>query len=333
MPRPIRIEYPNALYHVINRGRARCNIFHGDVYYQSFLKTIEEAHTRFGLVVHAYCLMSNHYHLLVETPNANLGRIMRHINGTYTQKYNRLKNTDGPLFRGRYKAILAEESQYLLVLSRYIHRNPIETKMKMVKNLQDYAWSSYPYYLNVKNNAPDWLNMERTLKMFSGGDDPLKNYEIFVNSTDENQLMSKIYQKRNIPAILGGKNFKEKILFQKLVDDSNKREQVLNRINKNQQLTIDQIVDLVAEIFMVEKSSVINRSDGCQAQNQPRALAMFLCQRYQDLTLSKIADIFSLKSMGSVSKAISRIEKILNDGGFDKEFKLIRSRLWLMEET
>ena len=93
MPRPQRIEYENAFYHVMNRGRGRQVIFHDDEYYQAFLDTLGEAQQRFQCVIHAYCLMGNHYHLLIETPNANLSRIMRHVNGVYTQRYNRLKHT------------------------------------------------------------------------------------------------------------------------------------------------------------------------------------------------------------------------------------------------
>lgn len=138
MPRPIRIEYEDAYYHVMNRGRGRQYIFHTEAYYQAFFETLSEACERFALVVHAYCLMGNHYHLLVQTPQGNLGRIMRHINGVYTQRYNRLKRTDGPLFRGRYKAILVDEDSYLLQLSRYIHRNPIEMKQPLVSGLENY---------------------------------------------------------------------------------------------------------------------------------------------------------------------------------------------------
>jgi len=122
MPRPQRIEYENAFYHVMNRGRGKQIVFHSDEYYLSFLTLLAETRQRFGCVIHAYCLMANHYHLLIETPRANLSRIMRHINGVYTQRYNRLKKTDGPLFRGRYKSILVEQDAYLLQLTRYIHR-------------------------------------------------------------------------------------------------------------------------------------------------------------------------------------------------------------------
>ncbi|HHJ18393.1 MAG TPA: hypothetical protein ENJ84_00960, partial [Gammaproteobacteria bacterium] len=95
MPRTDRLEYKGAFYHVMNRGRGRQRIFDTDDYYQAFLETVVEAHHRFNLQIHAYCLMGNHYHLLVETPDANLSRSMRHINGVYTQRYNRLRKTDG----------------------------------------------------------------------------------------------------------------------------------------------------------------------------------------------------------------------------------------------
>ena len=111
MPRAPRIQYENAFYHVMNRGRGRRWIYHSIAYYEAFLQTLEESHDRFDARFHAYCLMGNHYHLLVETPLANLGRIMRHINGVYTQRHNRLKKTDGPLFRGRYKSILVDEDK------------------------------------------------------------------------------------------------------------------------------------------------------------------------------------------------------------------------------
>lgn len=136
MSRPIRIEYEDACYHVMNRGRARQKIFHDARYFEAFLACLAEAHQRFGLQILSYCLMDNHYHLLVKTPEANLGRAMRHINGVYTQRYNRLKKIDGSLFRGRYKAICVEQDSYQLQLSRYIHQNPLVAKM--VKKLDDY---------------------------------------------------------------------------------------------------------------------------------------------------------------------------------------------------
>ncbi len=166
MPRPLRIEYDHAFYHVMNRGKGRQDIFHDGRYFQAFLDTVAEAQQRFNAVIHCYCLMSNHYHILIETPLGNLGRIMRHINGVYTQRYNRLKRTDGPLFRGRYKAILVDADSYLLQLSRYIHRNPIESKKLLVEKLEQWPWSSYPAYTR-KVDVPHWLTVDKVDGMVS----------------------------------------------------------------------------------------------------------------------------------------------------------------------
>lgn len=182
MSRPLRIEYEGAFYHVMNRGSGRQIIFPGSDYRQAFVQGIDEAHRRFGLEVHAYCLMGNHYHLFVRTPRANLSRAMRHVNGLYTQRYNRLKNTDGALFRGRYKAILVEASSYLLQVSRYIHRNPVETKPPLVHTLKDYPWSSYPAYLDC-GQKPDWLYVASVFAEL--GSDRASQYRKYVESGNQ----------------------------------------------------------------------------------------------------------------------------------------------------
>ena len=181
MPRPPRIQYENAFYHVMNRGRGRRWIFHGKAYYEAFITTLEESHHRYDARIHAYCLMGNHYHLLIETPLANLDRIMRHINGLYTQRYNRLKRTDGPLFRGRYKSVLVDENAYLLQVSRYIHRNPLEIKGASLDAMEKHKWSSYPAYVNAVI-APLWLSRSLTYSML-GGEDCYAKYSKRPNKT------------------------------------------------------------------------------------------------------------------------------------------------------
>jgi REP element-mobilizing transposase RayT len=205
MPRPFRIEYENAFYHVINRGRERQNIFHGEAYFRAFLDTLAEAHQRFGCVVHSYCLMSNHYHLLIETPNANLSRVMRHINGVYTQRYNRLKRIDGPLFRGRYKGILVSQDEYLLQLSRYIHRNPIETTIPMVERLKDYPWSSYPAFVGLRE-PENWLDVALTYQ-FLKHPNPFEGYRHYVMRGVDEQT-KRFHTKGNMGTIFGDETFK-----------------------------------------------------------------------------------------------------------------------------
>ena len=141
MSRPLRIEYPGAWYHVMNRGRRGERIFRSPKDYEVFIGLLQEAVELWDVRISAYCLMSNHYHLLIQTPQGNISRSMRHINGVYTQRYNRIHKCDGQLFRGRYKSILVEQDSYLLELVRYIHRNPV--RAGMVEKLSEYLWSSH----------------------------------------------------------------------------------------------------------------------------------------------------------------------------------------------
>ncbi|NQY35709.1 MAG: transposase [Alteromonadaceae bacterium] len=190
----------------MNRGRGRQTIFHEEVYYQTFLDILEGACVRFNCIVHAYCLMGNHYHLLIETPKANLSRIMRHINGVYTQKYNRLKRTDGPLFRGRFKAVLVDSDAYLVPLTRYIHRNPIDMKSPLVAKLDDYRWSSYPSFVGIAE-PQSWLERDRTYGIL-GHHYRFEGYRKFVaKGVDES--MANFYSKNNYATIIGDQGFKE----------------------------------------------------------------------------------------------------------------------------
>ena len=202
MPRPARIQYENAFYHVMNRGRGRRWVFHGERYYEAFLKTLEESHDCFDARIHAYCLMGNHYHLPLETPLANLDRIMRHINGVYTQRYNLLKRTDGPLFRGRYKSVLIDESAHLLQVSRYIHRNPAEVKGAKDDVLDAYVWSSYRAFIN-KAKVPDWLAREKTYQVL-GGKNPYEKYHSFVLNGNDSHT-KQFYSGSCVTGVFGGR--------------------------------------------------------------------------------------------------------------------------------
>ena len=141
MARPLRIEYEGAVYHVTARGNARAAIFKNDQDRRVFLEILSKVIERYRWLCHAYCLMGNHYHLLIETPDGNLSAGMRQLNGLYTQTFNRRHRRVGHIFQGRFKAILVDKESYLLELCRYIVLNPV--RAKMVKHPQRYPWSSY----------------------------------------------------------------------------------------------------------------------------------------------------------------------------------------------
>lgn len=161
MARPLRLQHPGALYHITARGNERKSIYRTYEDRLAFLSNLEKAIERYRLILHAYVLMDNHYHLLLETAEENLSLAMRHLNGGYTSYFNRTHHRVGHLFQGRYKAILVEKESYLLELSRYIHLNPIRAKMKF--KLEQYPWSSYQDYIGIRK-APAWLKREAVLK-------------------------------------------------------------------------------------------------------------------------------------------------------------------------
>jgi putative transposase len=141
MARPLRLEFPGALYHLTARGNARQTIFQDDTDRQTFLDILGRVIERYGWSCRAYCLMGNHYHLLLETPDARLSAGMQYLNGVYTQAFNRRHSQVGHLLQGRFKAILVEKDAYLLELARYIVLNPV--RAGMVRTAKDWPWSSY----------------------------------------------------------------------------------------------------------------------------------------------------------------------------------------------
>lgn len=164
MARPLRIEFAGALYHITSRGDGRDDIYIDDKDRSSFLVVLAQVCDRFNWVCHSYCLMGNHYHLLIETPESNLSQGMRQLNGVYTQRFNRNHNRVGHVFQGRYKAILVQKDSYLLELSRYIVLNPV--RAEMVRSAKDWPWSSYRSTTGLAE-CPSWLQVNWLLSGFS----------------------------------------------------------------------------------------------------------------------------------------------------------------------
>ncbi len=154
MARPVRITYPGAFYHITSRGNERKAIFKSKRDREKFLEYLESAVLRYNAIIHTYCLMDNHYHLLLETPTGNLSQIMRHINGAYTTYFNIKRKRAGHLFQGRYKSVLVDINEYAQELSRYIHLNPVRAKIVELPELHE--WSSYPHFIG-KKKSPEWL--------------------------------------------------------------------------------------------------------------------------------------------------------------------------------
>lgn len=164
MARPLRLEFEGALYHIISRGNARQMIFQADSDYQQFLKILGVVVERYAWLVHSYCLLDNHYHLLVETPQPNLSASMRQLNGTYAQFFSRRHDRPGHLFQGRFKAYVVDKDSYLLELARYIALNPVQAGL--VKSPERWKWSSYRKTAGYEKGK-SLVHEERILSHFS----------------------------------------------------------------------------------------------------------------------------------------------------------------------
>jgi len=166
MARKLRVEYPGAIYHVMNRGDRREPIFQDDDDRQRFVETLGEACVRSGWQRHAYCLMPNHFHRVVETPQPTLVGGMKWFLGTYTGRFNRRHKLFGHLFSGRYKSLIVDGSGsgYLRTVCEYVHLNPARTKLlRLEQALREYRWSSWPEYLRAPGKRPEWLRVDRVL--------------------------------------------------------------------------------------------------------------------------------------------------------------------------
>ncbi len=206
MARPLRIEYPGALYHVTSRGDRQEAIFDDDQDRIAFLDVLGEVVSRFRWRCHAYCLMGNHYHLMIETPEANLSKGMRQLNGVFTQGSNRRHKRSGHLFQGRYKAIHVDRNSYFLELARYIVLNPV--RAAIVRHPHLWAWSSYSATTGTFP-APVWLTTDDLLAEFGKrGAGARRKYQQFI---EEGMGAESIWKDLKAQIYLGDEDFVEQM--------------------------------------------------------------------------------------------------------------------------
>lgn len=193
VPRQFRIEYEGALYHLLNRGDRREPIFRDDVDRADFLEVIGKTCAKTGWQVHAYCLMSNHFHLVIETPRANLVAGMKWLLGSYTMRFNRRHRLNGHLFAGRYKSLLIDETDpsYLRTVCDYVHLNPARVGLvKKGRPLTSYKWSSYPSYLVTPRRREKWMRCDRLLGEHGLGKESRRNRLEFSRRTEARRLQA-----------------------------------------------------------------------------------------------------------------------------------------------
>ena len=302
MSRPLRIQYKGAWYHVMNRGGARQKIFCSEQDHQIFLDLLGESVYLWGIRVHAFSLLPNHYHLLVETPYGNLPRAMRHINGVYTQRFNRRWKRDGHLFRGRYRSLLVEEDAYLVELLRYIHLNPV--RAKLARYPQDHPWTSHKGYLG-KMKGIEWLTVDHLLKYFGKHSSKAKRklHEFVMEGVPEN-LITRLESKR-WPAVLSNENFKEWI-ESNFVDGKQDRE-VRYAAEKPTSLSAAQIRRILCDVTGKSWQRICDPK-GLQGKEY-RRMAVWAYRWYHGSSYKEISEQFGL-NLSKISRIVNEVDRV-----------------------
>lgn len=297
MARPLRLEYPGALYHVTSRGNAQADIFCCDDDREHFVALLGDEVRQQQWICYAWCLMDNHYHFLVETPEANLSRGMQRLNGRYTQSFNRRHERVGHVFQGRYKAILVEKDAHLLELCRYIVLNPV--RAGMVKEVGEWCWSSHHEVLGERP-ASGWLADDALLGLFSTRREEARaRYARFVadgvaGSSPWNQLRGQVY--------LGGDEFltasRERVEQLSMDRDIPSAQQHPERPDSARVLAD------VASAYGVKVEEVLDR----RSHRKAYRAGVYLLRRACNMSLKEVAGLADI-SIGRVSQ----IQRLMSD--------------------
>jgi putative transposase len=269
MSRATRVEFEGALYHVMARGVGRMTTFKDDEDHLDFLERVAQVVEDGGLIVHAFCLMPNHYHLLASTPGGQLGRWMRQVNGPYAQRFNRRYRREGHGWQGRYKAILVDRGDYLLECSRYIHLNP--NRARITRPAERYRWSSYRNYVGGPAVVP-WVETRLTLGELGGDGDA---YRAFVESGRGERAVSP-FERAVAGLALGGEAFVRRVVERLSGADGRERPAVdaLRGAAKLEPAAVEALVD---EVFPASGPA------------RRRRLKLYALRRYSGLRPSAIA--------------------------------------------
>ncbi|MCP4749795.1 MAG: transposase [Proteobacteria bacterium] len=299
MARKPRIHFPGALYHVMLRGNGGQRVFFSDDDRRELYRLLEEGVERFGHRIHAFCLMSNHFHLAVQIENIPLSKIVQNVSFRYTQYINKKKRRSGHLFQGRYKALLVDQDRYLLRLIRYIHLNPLRSNL--ASNLDHYPWSSHPCYTG--DRRLDWLHLDWVYaRLANGRTSAVKQYLALMLNEDEDEIQFGKGEKYS--TIVGSDSFAEHALKQAVKNDL-------------VEITLDEIVHIVCRQLKVNEVQL--KAPG---RNRTLAKARFFVAKYaleySTSTLQSLGDVFG-RDIVTLSEGIKRLNLKISAGGSELE--------------
>ena len=317
MARPLRIEYEGALYHVTARGNERGKIFFTKTDYRKFKEYLTDAQIKYGLVIHCYVLMTNHYHILIETPDKNLSKIMHYLNSSYTTYVNIKRKRSGHLFQGRYKAILVDRDNYLLELNKYIHLNPV--RAKMVERPEDHPYSSYDAYISGNDEL---VTVAPVLSMFSKDSVAAREkYRVFVESALSEEMESPLKSVYG-GMILGNSAFIKKALKQ-IKEELLHKEETSHRRALLASYGFDDIIPMVCERHGVTPAELLSTE-----RNDLRKMCIYLMKRYAAGTNQQIGKMLGGMSGFAVAKAYQRIVlDVKTDASIKKEIVWLENKL------
>lgn len=295
MSRPLRIEYEGAFYHVIQRGIERKNIFASDLDKKRFLSYLDAAHSAYTAVFHSYVLMDNHYHLILETPRANLSKIMHYINASYAAYFNSKYKRVGPLYQGRFKSIPVQQDGYLQYLSCYVHLNPV--RAGIVELPEEYPHSSYSFFTGTNTKKSyKWLTTSYILSMFHKKPEAAKElYRRFVMSNIGKEREFIDLNMKN-GWILGDDDFVETIKGVSGKKPLDPEVPLLKSLRRSEELSLDKVKSVV---------------EGCVESDDRlrRSLSIYLSRKYTQKTIKEIANFYGNTHYASVSQTWKRVEK------------------------
>jgi REP-associated tyrosine transposase len=335
MARPLRIQYPNAWYHVTCRGNARSPIFRGDSDRHKFLELLKESSLNFNVEVHCYCLMKNHFHLLVKTPLANLDRFMHRFNTAYIVFFNWYHKRCGHLYQGRYKAILVEADNYLLELTRYIHLNPVRIKSRnkisseeKLNFLRTYPWSSYQSYAYSRKNRDPFLHQDTILSMAGGtrSDSKLKKrrYRNFVSSGLENGIQNPLANKK-ANSILGSEDFIAWV-YSSFSHEFRGEKEYSKICELSPSLSIQVIIDTVSSEFKVQAAAL--RKKYMRTGGGREAAIEFACRYLRGKqSICEIGRQFNLSTAGVILSRARLKNKLTKNSSLRHKFEQIEKKL------
>ena len=313
MGRRKRLEYPGAFYHVMSRGNGGQAIYTKQADFTAFLDCLREACARYSLVIHSFCLMTNHYHLVVETPHGNLGAAMHLLNFFYARKHNLAHRRRGHLFQGRYKALLVDADNYLTWLSRYIHLNPV--RARMAASPVAYRWSSYRPFVD-KARIPEWLQSDLVLGRFGKIRKSAQvEYRRFVEGTHGEAHDEKIAHCLREGEMLGSDSFLENL------EKLHGRDNIPSHQRPARHLPIDDVLDAVCTSFQIPVEALLEKG---RKRNLARDVAMYLAWRDCGLSGRDLGSHFGGICPAAVSMRCRAIREALP---WDIDLRTIFSRI------